>query len=349
MEDLKSLRKIAFQLLLALVSLHKEGIIHADIKPENCLLNFPSSLFHSADASNASMTSSNPPSSSSETLNPSFESIRYLRQLPPDFEIKLTDFGNSIHVTEISQYFQSFEIQSLPYRAPEVLIGIPFQLAIDLWSLGVLLLELCTGKLFITPTTTERDRKEVVYSLESKLGKLSRKRFSGGKFSDILFEEPSSRSSYLSPSASTSKQQQFVTKESSHSSRMDVSKSLKRYLSKHVRFEGLSNYEVNELIDFLAGFLILDPSFRISAKEALHHSLLAPLISIPFQLFSMITQNEKSDQRKKRIRSSTTSSSSSLFTSLNNPNRLSFASEYRESPLERLRIPYDSNEAKFSR
>ena len=38
-------------------------------------------------------------------------------------------------------YYKSFNIQSLPYRAPEVLMGRPFSFAIDMWSLGVVLLE----------------------------------------------------------------------------------------------------------------------------------------------------------------------------------------------------------------
>lgn len=40
----------------------------------------------------------------------------------------------------------SHYIQSRFYRSPEVLLGIPYDLAIDMWSLGCTLVEMHTGK-----------------------------------------------------------------------------------------------------------------------------------------------------------------------------------------------------------
>ena len=37
-------------------------------------------------------------------------------------------------------------IQSRFYRSPEVLLGIPYDLAIDVWSLGCILVEMHTGE-----------------------------------------------------------------------------------------------------------------------------------------------------------------------------------------------------------
>lgn len=37
-------------------------------------------------------------------------------------------------------------IQSRFYRAPEVILGISYDLAIDMWSLGCMLVELCIGE-----------------------------------------------------------------------------------------------------------------------------------------------------------------------------------------------------------
>jgi len=52
--------------------------------------------------------------------------------------VKLADFGNAMLACEAntSQYYGTFELQSLWYRAPEVLLGLPFGLPIDMWSLG---------------------------------------------------------------------------------------------------------------------------------------------------------------------------------------------------------------------
>lgn len=44
-------------------------------------------------------------------------------------------------------YFQIYQyIQSRFYRSPEVLLGIQYDLAIDMWSLGCILVEMHTGE-----------------------------------------------------------------------------------------------------------------------------------------------------------------------------------------------------------
>eukprot|EP01135_Chromosphaera_perkinsii_P012406 Nk52_evm17s2657 gene=Nk52_evmTU17s2657 len=56
--------------------------------------------------------------------------------------IKLIDFGSSCYSDErIYQY-----IQSRFYRSPEVLLGIPYTVNIDMWSLGCILVEMHTGE-----------------------------------------------------------------------------------------------------------------------------------------------------------------------------------------------------------
>ena len=66
--------------------------------------------------------------------------------------IKLADFSNAMHATEreISAYFTNFELQSLWYRAPEVMMGVPFGLPIDMWSAGCVIAELFLGEPLFT-------------------------------------------------------------------------------------------------------------------------------------------------------------------------------------------------------
>lgn len=56
-------------------------------------------------------------------------------------DIKIIDFGSSCHVNERMYTY----IQSRFYRAPEIIFGIPYDLAIDMWSFGCILVELYTG------------------------------------------------------------------------------------------------------------------------------------------------------------------------------------------------------------
>lgn len=119
-------RKFAQQLCTALLFLSTPelNIIHCDLKPENILL-----------------------------CNPKRSAI------------KIVDFGSSCQLGQrvsIRQlfslltstrlifccfHFQIYQyIQSRFYRSPEVLLGIPYDLAIDMWSLGCILVEMHTGE-----------------------------------------------------------------------------------------------------------------------------------------------------------------------------------------------------------
>ncbi|KAL8596465.1 Dual specificity tyrosine-phosphorylation-regulated kinase 1A [Nucella lapillus] len=61
---------------------------------------------------------------------------------PKRSAIKIVDFGSSCQLGQrIYQY-----IQSRFYRSPEVLLGVPYDLAIDVWSLGCILVEMHTGE-----------------------------------------------------------------------------------------------------------------------------------------------------------------------------------------------------------
>lgn len=75
-------------------------------------------------------------------------------------KLRFIDFGNALFEDYAAHYYDDFEIQALCYRAPEVLAGVPFGCAIDMWSVGVVLLELWLGEnIFRTAT----DRSQVFH------------------------------------------------------------------------------------------------------------------------------------------------------------------------------------------
>ena len=57
-------------------------------------------------------------------------------------------------------------IQSRFYRSPEVLLGIPYHLAIDMWSLGCILVEMHTGE----PLFSGKDEFDQVCKIVEVLG-----------------------------------------------------------------------------------------------------------------------------------------------------------------------------------
>jgi dual specificity tyrosine-phosphorylation-regulated kinase 2/3/4 len=64
-----------------------------------------------------------------------------LLKSPDKSGIKVIDFGSSCFSNERIYTY----IQSRFYRAPEIILGIPYTTAIDMWSFGCILAELYTG------------------------------------------------------------------------------------------------------------------------------------------------------------------------------------------------------------
>jgi len=107
--QLATVRAIAVQLFAAMSFLHGVGgYIHADLKPENVLI----------------------------SLDDSIGGRLWSNGLP---RIKVVDLGNAL---SYHRSINTFEVQSLYYRAPEVLFGNELSSAIDMWSVGCILLEL---------------------------------------------------------------------------------------------------------------------------------------------------------------------------------------------------------------
>ncbi|XP_074666089.1 homeodomain-interacting protein kinase 4-like [Strix aluco] len=101
----RHIRTVTVQLLAALLKLKELSIIHADLKPENIML---------------------------------VDHARY------PFHVKLVDFGSACILTEACHIKQPY-IQTRFYRAPEILLGLPFCEKVDVWSLGCVMAELHLG------------------------------------------------------------------------------------------------------------------------------------------------------------------------------------------------------------
>jgi len=128
--SLPDLRKIAYQLLVTVAFLHLHGVVHADIKPDNLLLREPAGS--------------------------------------PSIAISLVDLGGAFSTTETDMKTLLAEVQTLPYRAPEVALGLPCGCTIDEWSMGVVLAEAAL-KRPLFPCTSPID---LVQAMAAQLGPL---------------------------------------------------------------------------------------------------------------------------------------------------------------------------------
>ena len=131
-----TLRCIAIQLFNAFSFLHdKGGFIHGDLKPDNVLVSLE-------------------------------DSDRIFDNEYPS--IKIADFGNSMR---FDHKVRTYEVQSLFYRAPEVLFGIEMTAAIDMWSVGCILLEFVmqSGNAYGAIFACD-DASELAYKIYNLLG-----------------------------------------------------------------------------------------------------------------------------------------------------------------------------------
>ncbi|XP_011332519.1 serine/threonine-protein kinase PRP4 homolog isoform X2 [Ooceraea biroi] len=95
--------------------------------------------------------------------------------------LKLCDFGSAshIHENEITPY-----LVSRFYRAPEIILGIPYDFGIDMWSVGCTIYELYTGKIMFSGKTNNQMLK---YFMDLK-GKMPNKLIRKGTFKDQHFD-----------------------------------------------------------------------------------------------------------------------------------------------------------------
>lgn len=61
--------------------------------------------------------------------------------------VKIIDFGSAIFIKDNDKHF---EMQTLPYRAPEIILRAEYDYAIDIWSLGCILYELVTHEVLFS-------------------------------------------------------------------------------------------------------------------------------------------------------------------------------------------------------
>lgn len=218
--NLLAVRSYSQQLMMALKLLRKSNVIHADIKPDNILVNETKST------------------------------------------LKLCDFGSASHIAdcEITPY-----LVSRFYRAPEVILGLKYDFAIDLWSAGATIYELYTGKIMFAGQSNNQMMR---LFMELK-GKIPNKLIRRGAFRPNHFDENCT----------------FVCHETDKVTQRDkvvvmpvVNKT--RSLSHELRAGGekLSaeqNSKVSQLVDMLDKIHALDPAKRPSINWCLTHPFIA--------------------------------------------------------------------------
>ena len=174
------------------------------------------------------------------------ENILLIRSNNRD-RIKVIDFGSSCLENErIFTY-----IQSRYYRSPEVILGNPYTNAIDMWSLGCIMMELLSG----VPLFSGDHESQTIYQISTCLG------------------TPSMR--FLADSQHTHKY--FIATMGAYEPRVPgkcpPSKPLPALIEECFQ-SWVSRDDIDSLTDFLRKVLTCDPRNRLTPAQALAHPFL---------------------------------------------------------------------------
>ncbi|TDL18893.1 kinase-like protein [Rickenella mellea] len=214
--NIRAVRAYAHQLFLAMSLLRKCNIMHADIKPDNILVNEQKTVIKLCDLGSASDASEN----------------------------------------EITPY-----LVSRFYRAPEIILGVPYDSSLDMWSIGCTLYELYTGKILFPG----RSNNNMLLLMMELKGRFNAKVIKKAKFGTHYFDEMGGFDSLERDRVTGG---DVIRK-------VHISKPARDLRARLLPSASKSSDEESKMIlsfiDLLDKCLMLDPARRITPKEALLH------------------------------------------------------------------------------
>eukprot|EP01006_Ploeotia_vitrea_P032786 TRINITY_DN64965_c0_g1_i1.p1 TRINITY_DN64965_c0_g1~~TRINITY_DN64965_c0_g1_i1.p1 ORF type:complete len:692 (+),score=85.95 TRINITY_DN64965_c0_g1_i1:38-2113(+) len=216
--SLEATRVYTKQLLTGLRHMREHSVLHADLKPDNILVNAKKTI------------------------------------------VKLADFGSA---TDVSEAMITPYLVSRFYRPPEVILGLQYDTAVDMWSIATTVYELYTGRVMFAGRTNN----DMLARFMSMRGRFPNKMLKRAAFREDHFNETF----------------QFKQREVDPVSKKELvrartitgpSCSLKQMLL-DARDESDDRKKVLQLVDFLEKCLALDPAQRMRPEEGLRHPFLA--------------------------------------------------------------------------
>ena len=169
-------------------------------------------------------------------------------------EVKVIDFGSSNFIYDSSSSY----IQSRSYRAPEVIMGCPYDYKIDIWSLGCILAELFS--------------KTVLFQSDSVHSLLARVIGIIGPIPEWMYKKGSNVNGMFCEEKLLFMEAEAVNDTNTNISTTSVGKKKMHVIvPKRTLIKNRLHCDDEPFIEFLRYLLKIDPNERPTAAEALNH------------------------------------------------------------------------------
>ncbi|XP_063758740.1 homeodomain-interacting protein kinase 3-like [Eleginops maclovinus] len=198
------------------------------------------------------------------------------------FSVKLIDFGLAVKTSEV---WPGAVVQPLWNRSPEVLLGLPFNEAIDTWSLGTVMAEMLLG----FPLFPGRNEYDVLRYIIDLLGKPPKELLNIALNTALYFKEISKKMhwTFMTPNEYQSKTMQKAKEYREY--RFCSLESLKK--TRWIKKNSPASEDRAACVELLQEILQVDQKERITPAQILTHPFTTrsylspknvPVLSLPF-------------------------------------------------------------------
>lgn len=226
----------AKQLLGSVAFIHSMGLVHTDLKPENILL--------ASSASRKSVYRRKTRRSRRPVPRKELEST----------DVTLIDFGSAVFDDE----YHSNVVSTRHYRAPEIILGSGWSFPCDMWSIGCVLIELCTGRVLFETRNDLEHLHMMERTLNAKFSSEQLNTSARSQAATLLAQR-----TYPSRLAPLLEQSQLDSV-----ANMDTVTNL---VYSNMSGSAAETKFWNGFVDLVSHMMALDPNARITSQEALQH------------------------------------------------------------------------------
>ncbi|XP_029912344.1 homeodomain-interacting protein kinase 2-like [Myripristis murdjan] len=185
--------------------------------------------------------------------------------------VKIIDFGAACAVSEARQCWY---IQTRWYRSPEVMLGLPFSEAIDMWSLGTVAAELFLGHA-LYPGSSEYDMLRFIVETQ---GQPPDHLLRSGQKTCRYFHKETSDSWRLKTQREVRKEMRIKSRETRRYQLKNLDDLKQVHQSDHasdVSFSTAKLRDQRQFVDMLKQMLHLDARRRITPSQLLEHPFIS--------------------------------------------------------------------------